>query len=189
ATREGFANNVAIGRLQLDRGPFAQYVFKGTSTNGGKNAIYVDRLELSDSIANDLDHALSINPNFTIYFADANVPVTQLDNRLGGRLRWVSSFAGPTSGIDVALPGGTTIRVNKNLRQSLVIDSDGDGIPNGVDESIFGGPKILSTRIVSGTPRSAIISFQAAAGTTYTAQYTLNIITPSWQTFQTVNNS
>ena len=96
----------------------------------------------------DLASTLQVDPNLTLYFAYANVPVEQLDGLLGGRLRWVRDFVGPNSGVAVALPSGRTIIVNRGLRESPTIDSDGDGIPNSIDEQPF---TILKYRLMVGT--------------------------------------
>ena len=94
ATTNGFTNNLALGRLVLNGvGNNSLFRFFGTGTS---NALYVDYLDLQNSATNN-DTALSIAPNLVIYFANASVPPAKLNGRHGGRLRWVSTYAGPNS--------------------------------------------------------------------------------------------
>ncbi|MBC8002245.1 MAG: hypothetical protein H7X97_06625, partial [Opitutaceae bacterium] len=108
---------------------------------------------------------LSIPTNFTIYFAGSNLKAEQLDGALGGRLRWVNSFAGPYSGVTATNLAGDVFQVNRQLAQSTTIDSDGDGIPNASDPfpweysapSIFSEPTDQTVNIGSTLSVSAVI--------------------------------
>ena len=135
----GFENNLAFGPSRAQRDEFSQFAFVGT---GVSNALYVDLLEMSGSVAADLDNAIFLESNIHIYFADARstdpnspVSVEQLDGRQFGigQMHWVKDYSGPNSSVDVVVTGNKTVRMNRGLRESLVLDSDGDGIANGFD--------------------------------------------------------
>lgn len=186
ATKAGFSNNAAIGRLTLEGDLDTLHTFSGT---GSANGLYVDFLELTTSVQQNLSESVLINPNLVIYFADSNVPVEELDGQLGGRLRWVREFAGPNSSVDVALASGRTVKVNRGLRFSRSIDSDADGIANAFDPEPFGGVRIAKIEVTRAAPNTTLISFEAAAQTTYTLESTTSLFPPSWQTLQTFVNS
>jgi hypothetical protein len=131
ASSAGFTNNAAMGYLAFDSdlvsgGPIDP-VFE-FSPVGSQNALYVDVLDLST--LDDLDQQLVIDPGFTIYFAAAilgftppdvdgipQTPEEYLNGRLSGRLRWVSSFAGPNSSTNITIDGQSVV-VNSALAQS-----------------------------------------------------------------------
>lgn len=169
ATAAGFTNNLALGRLVLSVGFDAEVVFNGTTSS---NAIYVDYLEFLGIDLAEVELALRAGPNFMIYFADSNLPAEELDGLLGGRLRWVSDFAGPNSSVDL-LVGNQVIKVNRALRNSLIIDSDGDGLANGFDPSPF-DPPVVNITLATAAPLTLAVSWQAAAQTTYKVEYTTN---------------
>lgn len=193
----GFENNAAIGRLQLRLYPFGELRFgPPLDSQGnplpGKFAMYVDYLDLDVSLQTDPEAGgLVIEPGFTIYFAYANVPVEKLDGKFNGRLRWVKDFAGPLSGVDVAVHVGPdtykTIRVNRALLESKLIDSDGDGLANAYDNWPFDGPSVTAVR-VSGAPPAVSISFSAAAGATYYVERSSSLTAPKWVVIATVTN-
>jgi hypothetical protein len=130
---EGFHDNHAVGHLILDGQAFSTFRFSGTGAN---NALYVDYLEFVNYATNYVA-SLQVDPNFTIYFAHANVGPERLEARTGGRLRWVSSFTGPNSSTNITYPSGNTFTFNTSLAQSNDIDSDGDGIVNSQDPTPF----------------------------------------------------
>jgi hypothetical protein len=146
ATTAGFQDNAALGVLELTA-PSTNSLFV-FSPAGSHNALYVDLLDLT--ALPDYLHQLQIDPNLTIYFAAAIVggsvtlpSQTQaeefLDGQFNGHLRWVSSFAGPNSSVDLPTTNSSgqaiSIPVNSALRNSLLIDSNGNGIPNGEEPS------------------------------------------------------
>lgn len=150
ATAAGYLNNEAIGQLVLSAtSPDPLFVFAGT---GAANGLYVDLLDIS-ALGTNYQSWISINPNLTIYYAAAKLgftppktngvtvePEEYLDGQFGGHLKWVQCYAGPNSSVDVII--GTTnglqsIAVNKALRNSMLIDSDGDHVWNGVDAYPF----------------------------------------------------
>jgi hypothetical protein len=169
ATAAGYTNNLALGRLVLSIGFDAEVVFNGTTTS---NAIYVDYLEFLGIDLAEVELALRAGPNFVIYFADSNLPAEELNGLLGGRLKWVSDFAGPNSSVDL-LVGNQVIKVNRALRNSLIIDSDGDGLANGFDPSPF-DPPVVNITLATAAPLTLAVSWQAAAQTTYKVEYTTN---------------
>jgi hypothetical protein len=178
ASPAGFSNNAAIGRLTLSGG-FGLLDFQGA---GAQNGLYVDFLNIVGYGLTNLQDLLSIDPSLTIYFAAASLPAEQLDGQLGGRLRWVKDFAGPNSSSTVLLPNGQTVTVNKGFRESLTIDSDADGLPNGADSSPFDGVVFSHIALTNQPPpRSVLVTWEAAAGTTYRVDYATNLIAPSWQ--------
>lgn len=185
-TRAGFRDNAALGRLNLVSEFDAVHSFAGV---GERNALYVDFLSLDTNILADLEGRLEVAPNFTLYFADANAPVEELDGRLNGRLRWVRDFAGPNSGVDVALDDGRVIQVNRQLRDSNTIDSDADGIVNFLDLTPFGGVTLSDVRVLA-QPFKVQITWEAAAQTTYEVQYTRDLNSPiTWRHLLDYTNS
>jgi hypothetical protein len=156
----------------------------------------VDFLELSGSVQIDILNTLIIDSNMVLYFADSNVPVEELDGLFAdsakpeGRLRWVSSFAGPNSSVDVLLSDGRTIQVNRALRESLNIDSDGDGIPNGLDDAPFDNLVVTEVEVVGEpVPGTVAISWKAAAGASYTVEFLDGMAGSAWQALTVKNNA
>ena len=81
----------AGGKLTFDGGDRSLFRFSGPGTN---NALYVDYIEMLNGATN-FNSLFTNAPNLTIYFANANVPVSKLDGAAAGRFRWVQSFTGP----------------------------------------------------------------------------------------------
>ena len=190
----GFTNNLALGRLNLvvTNLQFGeQAYFTGTGTS---NALYVDYLSFSPNVTlADVTNILGTDPNFTIYFADANLPAEQLDGLLGGHLRWVSSYAGPNSSVAVLI-NGKTVLVNKALRNSKDIDSNHNGIPNYYDPTPFDAPPLtlaasITPQASQSTPANLAISWLAAPNTVYQVEFATNIPATSWQPLMTYTNS
>jgi hypothetical protein len=169
AAASGYNDNIAVGRVVLDGDTDSLFVFTGI---GVSNAIYVDYLQLNN-FATNFQSALQIDPNVVVYFADSNIPAEKLDGAHGGRLRWISSYAGAFSSTNVPLTGGGFITVNRALRFSSAIDSDADNIPNSDDEFPFDPPFVLMSlttippAVGFAPPNTALISWQAAGSTTY----------------------
>lgn len=187
----GYTNNAALGRLLLDTSntvvSLNRLSFSGTGTN---SALYVDYLELSGTLTNNLAAHLFIETNMTIYFANANVPVESLDGQLGGRLRWVKDYAGLNTGVDVRLPDGRTVKVNVAKLNSQVLDSDGDGIVNASDLSPFDGV-ILNSQVTftNVPPLTAFVTWEAAAQTVYQIEVNTNLLTTTWQFLANFTNA
>ncbi|MBE0543458.1 MAG: hypothetical protein IH623_19105 [Verrucomicrobia bacterium] len=185
-TAAGYTNNTAMGRLivsSLSRDPF--FYFAGT---GAQNGLYVDELDLTALGAN-YRNRLAIDPSLVIYFAAAKLGVgvvdtnglqtteEYLDGQFDNRLRWVSDFAGPNSSVDVLVNGTQTIKVNRALRFSKLIDSDGDGIPNFFDFTPFDDVLIASIKPLA-MPSGMQLSWPAVAGTVYQVEYQTNFNAP-----------
>lgn len=192
-TAEGFENNVAIGQLALSGDFDSLFMFSAFDLN--PRALYVDLLELGDSVLANLSGSIEVAENVTIYFADANVPVDQLNGALDGRLQWVSDFAGPNSSMDVVVGSDDnlrTIQVNRALRLSGSIDSDGDGIFNADDDSPFNssGSGTRATRAAFNVETSVIsFYFEAESGRTYVIEYTDDLSSPDWRPLSRYTNN
>ncbi|MCP5521555.1 MAG: hypothetical protein H7A46_08410 [Verrucomicrobiales bacterium] len=171
----GFKDNVALGRLTIDPSFDTTVELAGVGT---QNGLYVDYLELGPAVMNSLEETLVIEPNLTVYFADANMDFNTLTNAFPGRLHWVSEFAGPNSGMSVALPSGETIWVNRPLRESPIIDSDADGTANGFDLFPFSGVTITDFRVEND---KLMLTWRAAAGTTYRVESTGSLPADGWE--------
>ncbi|HXJ61289.1 MAG TPA: hypothetical protein VNU68_31985 [Verrucomicrobiae bacterium] len=137
ASPAGFTNNLALGKLILDGG--SNSLFRFFAAGPGSNALYVDYLQF-DNFATNYNAELSIATDFTIYFANANLPATKLDGAAGGRLRWVQDYTGPLSSTNLTyfFTNGPTVTsnvytFNVALVTSRDLDSDFDGIVNGDD--------------------------------------------------------
>ena len=157
-TVEGFTNNLALGRLTLDGQKGNLFRFKSATAS---NALYVDYLELLNDATN-YSFAFGVDPDFTIYFADSNIRPEKLDAIGGGRIRWVSSFAGPQSSTNLTYPNGITYTFNAGLVRSQDFDSDNDGIPNAFDCTPIPVPDFDTFGPQCPSP-SAIRSVRAAA--------------------------
>jgi hypothetical protein len=174
----GFSNNAALGRLVLDGRQFSLFTF--ASPNGQQAALYVDTLVLTNN-AENLDLAFNISPEFTLYFADSNLPADQLDGQLGGRLRWVKGYAGAFSSAPVTLSSGKVVRVNRSLLTSSVEDSDGDGVPNGLDASPFEPAALrINVRLLAAPGRTAEISWAGNPGSRYRVEYSTGLDGAPW---------
>lgn len=185
ATARGFLNNAAIGELNLLVGNGGVVSFSGT---GASNGLYVDRLVLDPGTASALSDTLFVDDNLVIYFADSNVAVDQLDGALNGHLRWVGAFAGPQSGVTIAVENGGIVFVNRNLVTSTTVDSNGNGVVNALDPAPFDIPPVT----VTTTPppnRSSVITWTAAANTVYHVDYSSAIVSPTWTLLGSLTNT
>lgn len=190
----GYTNNVALGQLILESNFDPLYVFSGL---GASNGLYVDLLDLSS--LTDYANQIQIDPNLVVYYASAfvatNVTIPSgwsaeefLDGQFNGRLRWVKSFAGPNSSSSVTINGNQTITVNSALRNSSLIDSDGDGTVNNLDASPFDGVTITSIqRNVS--PAGLKLTWDAAPATSYRVEGRTNLLSGSWNVLFTTTST
>jgi len=142
------ANNVAIGQLVLNStSPNSAFNFQGTATG---NAIYVDRLILSNYTSLAFSEGttvlpnVQINTNLTIYYADALansdlvggplVDVSDLINHFNtNHLVWIPEYMGYFSSTNMTYLNGSVNRLNVGMVNDPFLDSNGSGIPN--DES------------------------------------------------------
>lgn len=193
ASTAGYSDNAAIGHLVLVGGFDTLHSFSPIS---GQNALYVDYLEFTGSLTNGVEDGMEINPGLVIYFAASNLPAEQLDGLFGGRLQWVPEFVGTAGAVDVTLKSGEVVSMNASIRNSAVIDSDGDGIVNADDEFPLdpdetnpagdtgtvnpGAMALLS--LERNSPQTLSFSFQAAPLGVYVVEMTSNLSSPDWQT-------
>lgn len=184
AKARGYQNNLALGKLTLDAAEFGLLRFEGT---GEQCALYVDYLELINYATNDFE-ALEIADNLTIYFANANVAPGKID-RPDGRLRWVKDFAGPMSSTNITYPSGRTYTFNIGVVQDKDLDSDGDGIVNGEDETPIYTEEQVDLRVgLTTTPsKRAVISWFAVGGSTSEVEYKTSLDS-EWQILSVVNS-
>lgn len=138
-----------------------------------------------------------------------------LNGQLNGHLRWVNSFAGPNSSVDVIIMVNgqpVTFSVNKALRYSLIIDSNTNGIPNGLDPYPFSTPPAGSvpqltltvsltplpgqsstnsaqSQPIPSSPPVAALSWLAAPNTVYQVQYSTNLAPGGWQPLLNYTNT
>ena len=86
------------------------------------------------------------------------------------------------------ISNGVSILVNRALRNSLIIDSDGDGIANGADFYPF-DTRPVAKLSVAQPPLTAVLSWNAIAHKVYSVQATTNLIPQNWQTLMYYTNS
>ncbi len=185
AVPAGFNNNLALGKLTLEGGEDSSFRFAGAK--GKKAALYVDYLELLHNATN-FNTALTIDPTLVIYFANANLQASKLDNTHGGRLRWVPTFVGPLSSTNIVYPSGQTYTFNAALMRDKDIDSDGDGTVNSKDPTpVFVGENVDLT--VAQTPGRVKLSWSALAGSQTHVEFKSSATATAWQTLFTTNPS
>jgi hypothetical protein len=187
AVWSGYPNNSALGRLILDGGPNSLFGFQAA---GASNALYIDYLELKNGMTNrDAGGNLAgmeIGPGMKVYFAQAvmnGISVAEkLNRKNGGRLLWVSGYAGQFSSTNLVYPDGTTNRVNAALAQSRNLDSDNDGIVNSDDSSPIFVPNQFqfTLTLTNRPPRLALLSWQSIANAT-NALYAKASLAGNWQ--------
>jgi len=202
ATPAGFSNNAAIGHLVINAAATSFLTFSGSGANNG---MYVDFLDLRGAAQTNLQSVLALDTNLVIYFADANVSAETLDGQFAdaqkpdGRLRWVSSFAGPNSSVDILRLNGQTAKMNRALRFSTTIDSDGDGVPNGYDcypldpaawncTGSTNGPGPVVSVVNGAASRSVAVSWTGLPSGIYQVEYTTNLSKPNWQPLANYTN-
>lgn len=186
ATKAGFVNNSALGRLIIDGSTDAFVDFSAAEPG---SALYVDYLELRGS-ALTIEQTINISPNLTIYFADSNLPAEQLDGKLNGRIRWVSEFAGPNSSADV-VAGGRTVKINRALRMSPAFDSDGDGIANAFDPDPLTPSAGVSLETITFTnvpPLKPLLSWTAAPISVTQLETSSTLPSTSWTVLHRYTN-
>jgi len=198
AAVDGYVNNTALGRLVLvPEGADPLFAFSGT---GSSNGLYVDFLDLSQ--LSDYQNQLQIDPNLVVYFAAASLGFTPpptngapqqaeeyLDGQFGGHLRWIRGFAGPNSSVDVVI-NGQTVRMNRALRFSRIIDSNGNGIPNYYDLNPFDQLLARAALVQTNQPpsKAVSISWEAAPQAAYQVEFTTNLPPANWQILMKYTN-
>jgi hypothetical protein len=213
----GYTNNVAVGQLILNvagsssPGQNGVLTFKGA---GVSNALYVDELVLTNfatqgNATNNYNFPwLKINTNMMIYYGRAVRLVNgqlfdvseaiDYNSQLGanaGRLRWVYSYAGYYSSTNLVYTNTAgfivTNTVNTALAESQVIDSDGDGIPNGSDPTPFLLPSALNftASVTNLPPKSVMVQWSTIPKATNFVYYNTNLLaTNGWLAFTNFRN-
>ena len=185
----GFLNNAALGMLILDGATNANFTFSGVGV--GSNALYVDRLELTNA-AGAFDSSgnlssVSISSGMTIYYSQATINGASaaefLDGKNGGRLRWISSRAGSFSGTNVVYPDGSTNFLNAALVSSCNLDSDNDGIVNCIDPSPISllARAQLNAKIISNPNPMLSRSWLTTGWATNRVYVRTNVKSVTWQ--------
>jgi len=181
AVPDGYTNNLALGKLILDGGSNSLFRFFGTGPNN--NGLYVDYIELLNATTNFND-VFAIAPNLTIYFANANVPVSKLDGAAGGRFRWVSGYTGPLSSTNITYPSGNTYTFNIALVTSKDLDSDGDGIVNADDPTpvYVAESAVLFISLAAAPGPSVELSWNALSYSSNFLEFKASANSADWQT-------
>ena len=142
----GYAENLAVGRLILNADATSEFSF---SPAAGNNAIYVDRLVLegntTNTDANGNPASIAIQPGMKVIYAEAIQNGVSVAEKLngkfgagyvnGGQFFWASNYAGVYSSTNIPYPDGNTYIFNHALAVSPDIDSDGDGTVNRDDST------------------------------------------------------
>ncbi len=180
AVSAGYTNNLALGKLTLDGGDGSLFRFYGQGTN---NALYVDYIELVNAATN-FNALFAIAPNLTIYFANANVPVSKLDGAAGGRFRWVQSYTGPLSSTNITYPSSNTYTFNIALVTSKDLDSDGDGIVNADDPTpvYVAESAVLFVSLAAAPQRRVELSWNALSYSSNYLEFKASAGTNTWLT-------
>ncbi|MBX3734854.1 MAG: thrombospondin type 3 repeat-containing protein [Verrucomicrobiae bacterium] len=192
-TTTGYVDNAALGvlNLEVDIGGVITI-----SPVDSVNGLYVDRLEIGDLLLSDLEASLVLNEGLTLYYASTsdNVDPADLDGYVtsgGGVLRWVRDGSGqePVALVTVTLGDGSSVQVPRGLRESMTIDSDGDGVVNGLDSSPFDLVVVSHVSIVSTTPPHFRVEWVGAPGQRYEVQSTRDLTSGDWTVVKTVKNN
>ena len=165
-TTAGFFNNEVIGHLILDRTTNCTLQF---SAAGNRNAMYVDYLEFQDLLVTNYHTGLLVDPNFTIYFANANVPPGKL-HQAYSNIVWVPQFAGPNSTTNVLYLGGSNCLMNIALRDSTEISTAEDGVLNGSSLYPLNNPvlgPIPCPSLVTATETLSVTGSNALSGQSF----------------------
>ena len=190
----GYVGNAALGRLILDGMTNSLFSFVRT---GPTNALYVDYLEFGDYTTNR-DHSgnyigISLDTNFTIYYAQAVANGVSVAEKLngrygltgtnGGRFSWVSSYAGYYSSVTVTNPDGTTYQANAALRFSTDLDSNANGIPNASDPAPFLIPSQLglAAALTNSPQRAVVLSWNTLPYATNSVYFKPSVTAANWQ--------
>ena len=99
----------------------------------------------------------------------------------------MGQYAGSLSSVPIYIKGlNRTVKINKALRFSKIIDSDDDGTANGYDISPFGDgvPRILDVRLEEDESTSLSIKWLLIPDSRYTIQYKEDIDEARWKTLK-----
>jgi len=187
ALPDGYTNNLAIGKLILDGGQ--ECLFRFFAARPAGNAIYVDYLEL-DNFATNYNESIACDENFSIYFANANLPATKLDGAAGGRLHWVQGYTGPLSSTNLtyyftngAVVTSNVYTFNLALVTAPDLDSDGDGIVNRDDPTpIYVAQNAVLAASIVPNPRGIQLQWNALGYSSNFVEFTgAGVRNGNWQ--------
>ena len=192
ASASAFDNNLALGSLVLDGGNFSLFQFLPAHEGA---ALYVDVLDIRGYHAESLS-VLTNNVilGMNIYYSDVATTSTNGDitaqslNRVFGpdapfNFIWVPDFVGPSS-VEVQLgQNGGTARMNRALRMSMVVDSDGDGIPNALDQYPLTATAAGQVELLNAKRSGGSISFNlsGSGSSKFVIEYSTNLTHPDWK--------
>jgi hypothetical protein len=212
ASASGYENNAALGSLiigPIGKDPLAY--FKGAQPG---SALYVDYLDIFD-LGENWDEFLGIDPTITIYYATVRagftppplpngipqLPEEFLDGQFDGRLRWVKDYAGGRSSVAVVVDG-VTVFMNTALRNSRIIDSDNDGVPNYFDSTPLGGSTPGALAAITLKPSLSFVNpsapsrtqafsmtWTAAPNTVYQVEVATDLVQADWQPLTLYTNN
>ena len=190
----GYVSNAALGRLILDGITNSLFSFVRT---GPTNALYVDYLEFRDYTTNRDNSGnytgISLDTNFTIYYAQAVANGVSVAEKLngkrgltgtnGGLFSWVSSYAGYYSSTTVTNTDGTSYQANAALRLSKDIDSDADGVFNAFDTTPFLIPSELglAATFTNLPQRAVLLSWNTLPNSTNFVYFKPSLTATNWQ--------
>ena len=197
ANNSGYTNNAAIGQMVFDAQgayPHTEYYFAGS---GISNAIYVDNLTLTNFAA-VLDSSNNVSSfvfsnNLVIYYAQATangVPVAEkLNHKNADHLRWIPTYTGNFSTVQLVYPPGVTNIINAGLAGSSSIDSDGDGIVNALDPTpvFVPGQMNFALSVTNLPPKTVKIQWTTIAHATNYIYYTTNLLSAAWMPYTNFN--
>gem|GEM_PF-1710923 len=175
ADQDGYYDNASVGTLVLNGQMLSRFTFE---TVNGNNAMYVWYLDLRGYAASDTLDGMSIEPGMKIYFANSSVPPEELNGLFDGRLIYLPMPTIPTS--QVTLSSGQVVTAKNGLLNSMAVDSDGDGIVNGLDASPF-DEVVFRVDVVSEPKARAVISWVGAPRTEYQVEYKDNVDAAGWK--------
>ncbi|KAB2665574.1 MAG: hypothetical protein DVB31_09140 [Verrucomicrobia bacterium] len=187
-------DDTRIAGLKLDGGFGSSFRFLRSAAKVDKGAIYVDSLTLSPNLVTTnsvtknlvLTGDFNVADNVVIYFATANVPAKQLSDLPGSPFRWLGGA--PAAANAFALVNGKRTAVQTSLRYSALVDSDGDGIVNALDETPFEGVVVENAKVLTDGAPGFRITWEASAHQAYEVQYTTDASFGDWKTLQRVSN-
>ena len=193
ASVSGFQNNLALGMLTLSGGRFSLFEFLPALLD---SALYVDVLEFSGTNVTSLAGITnSVILGMNVYYSDVVAdPYSDINaqslNRIFGpdapfNFIWVPDFIGPSS-VEIQLgKDGAVTRMNRSIRQSMVVDSDGDSVPNAIDPYPLtaGSESNLELVNVKRNAASQAITFNlnGSPSAKYVIEHTTNLFSPNWR--------
>ncbi|MBL9136949.1 MAG: hypothetical protein JNK85_13845 [Verrucomicrobiales bacterium] len=163
-TMAGYTNNAALGRLTLEGNSLSFFTFRPWPAKGTNppvaNAIYVNFLEFVADATNVVDQ-LGIEPGFTIYFRDSNLPIKQINGLFDGRLVYVEDDGVAPSSAPSRIADGIRLRLQSGGAVGGTVSGDAltwADLPGGkytveYTEDLAAGPWLPLGEVTSGPSR------------------------------------